>query len=376
MCYRRASETRVPSSVDSLAPCFEYLTTVGVDHTMIAAAMARDPRDPLPIYELADVCRRHGRTGLWRRAVDWAYTLPHESHRQIYRRGSMKLLADDWSGWLDWESRVYDPSARYLDTEFVRHLRYETVPWNGHDDLSGRSILLIADGSLGDCLQMLRYVPLIAALAGRVILSVRPEAARLVREVLGASVTVMLHGAKPTIAFDRYSWLMSLPALCGELPPPLPVRFQRAQTPCRPTDELTYGVCVRLDSTDSQGRIGAMPPEALTSLLLRDGVRWLNLHIGVPGPLITLFDAAKVIMTLGGIVTIDTAVAHLAGMLGIQTWLLLDSVADARWGLSGTTPWYPSMRIFRQQTPGDWASPVAELRASMDAALASASGCP
>ncbi len=334
---------------DSPAPCLEYLAGIDADHVAIGAAIARAPLDPLPVYDVADLCRSHGRIDLWERAVNWATELPHDSRKQIHRRGAMKLLREDWSGWLDLESRIYDPAAGYLDTEFVRHLRYETLFWNGRDDLAGRTILVIADGSLGDCLQMLRYVPLVARRAGRVILSVRPEAARFVREVVGSAVTMMLHGASPDIAYDYYVWLMSLPALLDTLPPPLPVPFHTTPISC------TYGVY-------------------WTSDLSYEGVRWLNLREPA-APLVTLFEAAKVVTTLSGIVTIDTTVAHLAGTLGVPTWLLLETLADARWGLGQTTPWYPCMRIIRQQTRGEWTSVIAELRASIDASLASPSQC-
>lgn len=305
----------------------------------IAAAIARSPFDPLPVYDLADACRAQGRIDLWQEAINAARGLPHDSHQQIHRRGRAKLLAGDWSGWLDSESRIYDPRAGYLDTEFMRHLRYETLSWNGREDISDRTILLIADGSLGDFLQMMRYVPYVARRAGRVILSVRPEAARFAREALGQLLTVTLHGTKPTIPFDLYTWLMSLPALFGELAPLLPLPFQSTRMA---GGAVRYGVYLE--------------DEQLEPILIRDHARW------TPIPLITLFNAAKVVMTLSGVLTVDSAAAHLAGTLGIRTWLLLNASANARWGLGDTTPWYPTVQIIRQPREGDWASVIAELQ--------------
>jgi hypothetical protein len=363
---------------DSLVACLEYLAEIDEDQcASIAATIARDPLDPLPVYDLADTCRREGRVDLWQRAAEWARRLPHDSLKQLYRRGGMKLLGGDWSGWLDLESRICDPSAGYLDTEFVRHLRYETSSWNGREDIGGRTILVIADGSLGDFVQMMRYVPCVAREAGRVILSVRPEAARFAREVLGTMVTITLRGAKPTVPFDRYAWLMSLPALVGELVPPLPLPFKL-------TPSGGYGVCWVRDITDSRSESRSIAAEDLEPLLTHDNVRWVDMQIErgdprstpyrslerPPTPLITLSDVANVMITLDGILTVDNAIAHLAGTLGMRTWLLLNAGADTRWGLAETTPWYPTIRIFRQRREGDWATLINALHATLDASPA------
>jgi ADP-heptose:LPS heptosyltransferase len=83
-------------------------------------------------------------------------------------------------------------------------------------------------------------------------------------------------------------------------------------------------------------------------------------------PLVTFADTADLIGQLDYVVTVDTSVAHLAGLLGVPTFLLLQLDSHWRWGIEDTTPWYPFMRLIRQPTFGDWAGAVRQLGTILD----------
>jgi hypothetical protein len=116
-------------------------------------------------------------------------------------------------------------------------------------------------------------------------------------------------------------------------------------------------------------------------LLARDDVQWYSLQVGPsaseatawprlsqsPEALLTFADTADFIAGLDCVVTVDTAVAHLAGSLGIPTIVLLNFVSEFRWGLDDTTPWYPTAQLLRQPAPGDWSSVIKRLSAMLDA---------
>jgi hypothetical protein len=118
-----------------------------------------------------------------------------------------------------------------------------------------------------------------------------------------------------------------------------------------------------------------MPFSALAPLFRLDDTTWYSLQVGdreadatdcrsiyrPDPPLNTFADTAAVIAQLDYVVTVDTAVAHLAGSLGVPTYLLLPTAATWRWGLANDTAWYPTMRLIRQQKPGDWTGAIHEL---------------
>lgn len=244
--------------------------------------------------------------------------------------------------------------------------------WHG-EDLAGGTLLVHAEQGFGDTIQFCRYLPLAAARAGRVVFECQPALARLMaRSFPGITVVAAGH---PLPAFDRHVALLSLPLVLGtrhvaDIPADVP--YLRAAAP---PDDLTGGdgLAVGLVWAGSPGHnlhatLRSIPPDDLAPLLRVPGVRLISLqvgpHAGEAGPLglvdaaPRLGDFADTADCIGGldlVITIDTAVAHLAGALGKPVWILLRDWPDWRWFLDRLdTPWYPTASLFRQERIGHW----------------------
>jgi hypothetical protein len=344
-------------------------------------SVSRRGENPLPLYELATLCRRHGHTDLWRALLDCAVALPHDSYQQIYHRGRAKLLLDDWSGWHDLESRIYDPSASYLASRAVRVLRFNVRAWDGRENIQDKSLYVIADGGFGDCLQMTRYIPTLADRAGHLVLCVRPELADLIRQAYGDRVTLTLRGVEDNKLYDRYAWMMSLPALIGG-PPPFTTfpGVTPSRRPTTPEPRAEIGICWTGDINWTGDAERSLPLDSLSPLLARADMRWFSLQTGAAAetikgdarisspaaPLYSFVQTAALAARLDAIVTVDTAIAHLAGALGVPTWVLLSADADPRWGTGSTTHWYPYLRLVRQRAVGDWTDALAEVERELE----------
>jgi hypothetical protein len=345
------------------------------------AVLVESETSPVALYEFARQCRRDGRLDLWRRALASALAMPHHSHQERFLRGNARLLLDDWAGWSDRETRIYDPVSNYLGSDYMRAIRFNVRAWDGSEGVHDQTLLLVADGTVGDGVRMLRYIPMVSSRASRVIVSVRPELASIVRRAYGDCVTVALIGIPHTERIDRYAWMMSLPALIGELPEwtPLPgvIADDQSSHHERPP---RVGICWEGDPNTPVVAGRSVPIELLRTHLFRDGLQWIGLRTNSPvseqtlqewlspppTPLYSCAHIAQTLVSLDVVVTVDATVAHIAGALGKPTWVLLDADADPRWGIGRTTPWYPSLTLIRQRTSGDWSEALRELRIALD----------
>ncbi len=275
---------------------------------------------------------------------------------------------------------------RWRCQEFAGGLRgFAQPPWDG-GALEGRTILLHAEQGLGDTLQFARYAPLVAARGGRVVLEAQRELAPLLRSLAGAE-RVVARGVEPLPPFDVHAPLLSLPHLLGTTLGTIPaaVPYLRAD-PERAAAWAEYLAAevgeragtlrvglVWAGNPDHKGdRRRSLPLATLAPLGRVPGVRLVGLQKGpaaaqadVPpaglaltnlGPLLADFaDTAAVLEQLDLVIAVDTAVAHLAGALGRPVWLLLPFAPDWRWLRARTdSPWYPTMRLFRQDAPAAW----------------------
>lgn len=260
--------------------------------------------------------------------------------------------------------------------------------WDG-GPLAGKSLLLHAEQGFGDTLQFVRYAPMLAATGARVTLAVQPGLVRLLSGMAGVAAVVADTAPPPDC--DLHCPLMSLPRLlAGAIPATIPylaadpalVESWRQRMGSEPG--LRVGLVWAGSATHRTDWKRSAPAAALAPLTRLPGIRCYSLQVGRGetlrgavdlAPHLTDFaDTAAALACLDAVVTVDTAVAHLAGALGRDTWVMLPWQAEWRW-LSGRddSPWYPTLRLVRQPKRDDWRSVVAAVAESLSAY---AGGCP
>ncbi|WP_029008953.1 tetratricopeptide repeat protein [Azospirillum halopraeferens] len=290
-----------------------------------------------------------------------------------WNRAFACLLAGDYAeGWAEFEWRRADDRAR------PPWRRFDRPTWRG-EDVAGRRLLLYAEQGLGDTLQFVRYVPLVAARGARVVLEVQPPLLMLLSGMEGAE-RVIARG-DPLPDFDLECPLMSLPGAFATRPATVP-----AAVPYLHPDPARAAVWRRRLSGDGPavGLVWAGNPqfpgdrlrsprlEGLRPVLEVPGVRFFGLQAGegradlegaalpptftdLGGALHDFAETAAVMAGLDLVITSCTAPAHLAGALGVPVWVVLPLAPDWRWMLGrDDSPWYPTARLFRQDRVGDW----------------------
>ncbi len=253
--------------------------------------------------------------------------------------------------------------------------------WHG-GAVAGRTIFLHSEQGFGDALQFIRYVPLLAARGAAIVLECLPELAELFAGLPGVVALVKL--GTPPPPYDLWAPLASLPHLLATSFATIPADVPYLAVPARPGlvvprppgTTLAVGL-VWAGKTTPRDR--SWPLEQLLPLLDDPRIACHSLQVGpraadlarlgldllvrdASAALTSFADTAAVMARLDLIITIDTATAHLAGALGRPTWVVLRYVSDWRWRDEPTDcPWYPTMRLFRQPAPDDFATPVAEM---------------
>ena len=297
-----------------------------------------------------------------------------EAHHKL---SLLRLLMGDFAaGWAEHEWRRQGAFAR---------TQLKDTLWGG-EDLAGRTILLHGEQGFGDTLQFCRYAPLVAERGGKVILRAPRPLVSLLSSLDG--VTQVVAEEDPAPPFDRHCPLMSLPWLFGTgletIPAPAsylgPSEAVRAAWAARlgAREGLRVGLVWSGNPTYGNDRNRSLPFDALAPLWGVDGVRWFSLQLGerrsdlagAPSGSIEdlsphlgdFSETAGALSQLDLVLTVDTAVAHLAGACGRQTWVMLPHVADWRWLRERSdSPWYPSLRLFRQTDRGNWGDVVADI---------------
>jgi hypothetical protein len=294
---------------------------------------------------------------------------------------TLLLLGAFERGWREYKYRYS------LPTTLERARKVQRPRWDGKP-LNGRAILIHDEQGYGDTLQFLRLVRQVAARGGRVILEVHPALLPFAQR-FGAQYVLIPRGALPP-AFDVHCELMSLPDILGlrleDLPGPMPYLTpepahvqkwqQRLAGLKRPVVALVWaGTPTHVNDHNRSMRLAQFAPLGAT------GASFITVQKGhaaaQPAPFalvnldaeITSFeDTAAILSVADLLISVDSAPAHLAGALGRPVWTLLPFVPDWRWLLTREdTPWYPSMRLFRQQRRGDWAEVMARVAAGIAA---------
>ncbi len=286
------------------------------------------------------------------------------------------LLREDYrQGWPAWEARLR--TGEFQPPRGIPR-------WAG-ESLTGRSLLLVAEQGLGDTLQFVRYARVFQQRGARVVLAVQRALGPLLKSGIGWDALYLLDSGDALPGCDFYLPLMSAPyALFAEtqaIPREVPYLAPDAEWVQHWRGELTkiegfkIGIAWQGSRDFGLDRWRSVPLAQFAPLARLPGVRLISLQKGfgaeqiaaVDFPVVDLADrldeaagafrdTAAVIASLDLVVTSDTSVAHLAGALGAPVWVALQFMPDWRFLLSrDDSPWYPSMRLFRQQAPGQWA---------------------
>ncbi len=303
-----------------------------------------------------------------------------ESH---FSRGLIRLTQgrypDGWQGY-EWRCRR---------AEWVKGYPHclGSPRWNG-EPFSGRTLLVHHEQGFGDTLQFVRYLPMAKARGGRVLFEVPAALRSLVRGVAGADDVLELSPDGPSrVPHDLHVPLLSLPGLCGTtldtIPAEVPYLFAepvKTAAWAERLDPLGLNVGIVWSGSTWTQRLAekSCPVDQLMGLTAIPGTRWVALQKDAPaaefaaaraagvacwGPEFRDFsDTAAAVAGLDLVIAVDTAVAHLAGAMGKPVWVLLPQRSDWRWMLDRTdSPWYPTMRLYRQGGPDSWADVIARV---------------
>jgi hypothetical protein len=267
--------------------------------------------------------------------------------------------------------------------------------WSG-EDITGKRLLLHAEQGFGDTIQFVRYAALAALRGADVILEVQPPLAPLLGGLSG--VEVIAAGRDPLPLFDLHCPLLSLPRLFATTEAMIPGGVPyiaapadriAAWAPRLPVEGFRVGLAWSGHPDNARDHERSIPFARLASLTGIPGTRFVSLQkdirasdaddfrrcgevIDVGGALRDFADTAAVIAQLDLVITVDTAVAHLAGAMGKPVWVLLPRIPDFRWLLDrATSPWYPSARLFRKGQRDSWDAVIAGVATELGALAAS-----
>lgn len=393
-CHRRGLEF-APDNAGVWSNLGNALTEAGRLDEGVAAqgeALRLDPDNATVLHNGVVALRKAGRFREALALIDQALIRQAAAVRAVspelrWERALVRLQVGDYvHGFIDYEAR------RGLS---AYHGRPVSGPaWDG-GPLEGRSILLSAEQGFGDALLMARFVPLVTARGGRVLYECHPE---LRRVLSGLEVAAIVPPGAPLPAmpaFDVEASQMSLPGLFGttlaSVPPPASLAIPRDSREkaahrlgAREPGTVRVGIVWsgRVTFADNSGRATRL--SRFLQFAEVPGVRLYSLQkgppeaeladLGVAGRLVTplgpelddFADTAAVLELLDLVIMTDSAVAHLAGSLGKPVWNLVQHVPYWIYGCSGEhTPWYPTMRLFRQGRDLDWGPVFAAAAAAL-----------
>lgn len=307
----------------------------------------------------------------------------------IYNQGLTHLLLGDFeNGWAGYEHRTRVPEL----AASVR--RVDGSAWEGQE-VAGKRVYVHAEQGLGDLIQFVRYVPMLAERGAKIALQCPVPLLRLFQCVGG--VEALVSSGLPPNGFDLQCSLLSLPRLfqtrLDNIPSDVPYLLADSDLSDRWRHRISGGkLKVGLvwagrpqhpnDRNRSMGLSMLEPlaqvPEA-TFFSLQKGPaasqageqKSLRL-VELTNELTDMADTAAAVSNLDLVLTVDTAVAHLAGAMGRPVWVLLPFVPDWRWMMERTdSPWYPTMRLFRQPALGDWQSVIQNVASELQALVTS-----
>lgn len=323
-----------------------------------------------------------------RALLDRALDVEPNNRNAAWNRAIVSLLHGDFAdGWRQFEAR------KLLQSSLIDHASYDAPEWDGQP-LGGRTILVHTEQGIGDAIQFIRLAAHLKERgAGTVIVECPFPIAPLIAGVAG--VDQVIARGTPLPPYDVHVFLMSLPHLLGLTIDTIPAAVPYIATEPRPIAALIdappeafkIGIVWQGNPAHHRDRLRSVDLERFVALADLPGTAWYSLQkddgqadglfartrgrmTDLGSQLADLRDTAAILERLDLVISVDTSVAHLAGALGRPTWTLLPHVPDFRWMLDrNDSPWYPTMRLFRQPRPGDWDTLFAEVARALQLAV-------
>ncbi len=334
-------------------------------HSGLATSLIQKPDLERSIYHYDQACLRD----------------PQNVEAHFNRAIALMLSGDLERGFAEYEwrsQRIDAPKSRWE----VDHPR-----WQG-EDLRGRTLLLHPEQGFGDAIQFIRYLPVITG--GQVIVECYRPLRRLFSNIAG--IAQLYTDGDPVPSYDFQAPLLSLPKLLGTTLNTIPAQVPYLTPPPDisipalenlKTTQKRVGIVWASSSHSATADLRSCPLEMFVSLATHPKLRLYSLQVGhtatdaqllqanqitdLSPHLRDFADTAAAIAVLDLLITIDTAVAHLAGALGKPVWVLLPYIPDWRWLLNRSdSPWYPTMQLFRQPQPGDWAGAWSQVELALE----------
>jgi tetratricopeptide (TPR) repeat protein len=326
--------------------------------------------------------------------IDRAVALEPEHPEYRWNRALMHLLVGRFDE--GWPAREWGRKCGvigFVDRNFTQ------PRWWGDDDIAGKTVLLHADEGLGDTIQFARYAEMVAARGANVVLEVEKSLHPLLTGIAGASVCVPRGTREDLPDFDLHcplsaaplafkTRLETIPARRAYLPPLPQAKLNAWQARLGAHDRLRVGVVWSGNPLHGNDRNRSTNLRAM-SAIFDPRARFYSLQkeprpedkatlaertdlIDFTGHLDDFVDTAALIACLDLVIAVDTSVAHLAAAMGAPTWLLLPLVPDYRWLIGrDESPWYPTMRLFRQDASRDYAKVLARVREELGTVIES-----
>jgi tetratricopeptide (TPR) repeat protein/flagellar biosynthesis regulator FlaF len=370
-----SQQPRFPEALNNLALLERAASETRLAEFHLGEALAIRPDYAVAWNNLGNLCVELSRIEEAADCYSKAVAIDPEYAEAHTNRALISLLQGEFEqGWQEYEWRWKQPGAA------VKTLLRPA--WDG-SAIAGRTILLRSEQGAGDTIQFIRYARLLRQQGAKVLLHCQ-ESLRALLEGM-PEVAKIFSGPVPAAEFDVHAPLMSLPRLfrtrvdsipcsvAGETPYLRPLPDSTAPHNLASCSSFRVGLVWRGNPNHRNDRNRSVPLELLQDLVAIEGAQFFSLQFGPteaeeqwlraktvvdlsPG-LSSYADTARCLMDLDLLITVDTSVAHLAGALGRPVWTLLPACNDWRWLQDREdSPWYPSMRLFRQNELRNWRS--------------------
>lgn len=375
--YNLARFLQVQGDLDGAERAYQSALNCDPENTQVLVNLSETLKDLGRVEEALAICERVV-------AREPTHATAH------WNRSLLQLRMGHFErGWQEYEWRWKHPDFP------TKELRFDRPKWLGHESLKGKSILVHAEQGLGDTIQFCRYIKFLTDAGAVVLFAPQKQLAALMKYIQADCQIVDVNDK--ALCFDYHTPLLSLPLSHRTETATIPnaVPYLRADAARinywkrrMGSHGFKIGVCW-------QGNVGQLdrgrsfPLACMFGISRIPGVRLFSLLKGDGHPLIqdppdgmyvetfgeeldrghdAFLDTAAVMKVCDLVITSDTAIAHLGGALGVTTWLALKSVPDWRWMLGRSdSPWYPSLRLFRQKSRGNWAHLFDEMESEIRA---------